>query len=138
MLPFDNKSEFQVMVDMPEGTAVEGTQRVLQALADYLETVPEVTDYQSYAGTSAPINFNGLVRQYYLRVAPHQGDIQVNLLDKHERDRKSHEIATSARKPLQLIGRRYGANVKIVGCRPARRCCRRSWPRSTALTTRAR
>jgi multidrug efflux pump subunit AcrB len=118
MLPFDNKSEFQVLVDMPEGTPVEETERVLQALADRLETVPEVTDYQTYAGASAPINFNGLVRQYYLRGAPHEGDIQVNLLDKHERDRKSHEIAVSVREPLQEIGRRHGANVRIVEVPP--------------------
>ena len=118
MLPFDNKSEFQVMVDMPEGTPVEETQRVLQALADHVETVPEVTDYQTYAGASAPINFNGLVRQYYLRSAPHQGDIQVNLVDKHLRERKSHEIAVSVRGPLQQIGLRHGANVKIVEVPP--------------------
>jgi multidrug efflux pump subunit AcrB len=118
MLPFDNKSEFQVMVDMPEGTPVEDTQRVLQALADYVQTVPEVTDYQLYAGASAPINFNGLVRQYYLRSAPHQGDLQVNLLEKHHRDRKSHEIAASMRAPLQEIGRHFGANVKIVEVPP--------------------
>ena len=118
MLPFDNKSEFQVLVDMPEGTPVEETQRVLQALADSIETVPEVTDYQTYAGASAPINFNGLVRQYYLRRAPHQGDIQVNLLDKHLRERKSHEIAASVREPLQQIGVRHGANVKVVEVPP--------------------
>jgi multidrug efflux pump subunit AcrB len=118
MLPFDNKSEFQVLVDMPEGTPVEDTQRALQALANSISSVPEVTDYQIYAGTSAPINFNGLVRQYYLRRAPHQGDIQVNLLDKHLRERKSHEIATAARRPLQEIGRRFGANVKIVEVPP--------------------
>jgi multidrug efflux pump subunit AcrB len=118
MLPFDNKSEFQVLVDMPEGTPVEETQHALQALADSIAAVPEVTDYQTYAGASAPINFNGLVRQYYLRRAPHQGDIQVNLLDKHLRERKSHEIATSVRKPLQQIGGRLGANVKIVEVPP--------------------
>ena len=89
MLPFDNKSEFQVMLDMPEGTALETTQQVLQAMADQLATIPETTDYQLYAGTSAPINFNGLVRQYYLRQEPHQGDIQVNLVDKHQRSRKA-------------------------------------------------
>ncbi|HHO68868.1 MAG TPA: efflux RND transporter permease subunit, partial [Gammaproteobacteria bacterium] len=82
MLPFDNKSEFQVVVDMPEGTPVEQTSAVLDALAGYLLTVPEVDNVQTYAGTAAPINFNGLVRQYYLRSAPHQGDIQVNLADK--------------------------------------------------------
>ncbi|MGB5132810.1 MAG: efflux RND transporter permease subunit [Steroidobacteraceae bacterium] len=118
MLPFDNKSEFQVLVDMPEGTPVEETQRALQALSDFIAEVPEVTDYQTYAGASAPINFNGLVRQYYLRRAPHQGDIQVNLLDKHLRERKSHEIATSVRKSLQQIGGRLGANVKIVEVPP--------------------
>jgi len=118
MLPFDNKSEFQVLVDLPEGAPVEETHRVLQALADYVETVPEVTDYQLYAGTAAPINFNGLVRQYYLRRAPYQGDLQVNLVDKHERDRKSHEIASSVRGPLAGIGRRFGATVKIVEVPP--------------------
>jgi len=118
MLPFDNKSEFQVLVDMPEGAPLEDTHRVLQALADYVETVPEVTDYQIYAGTAAPINFNGLVRQYYLRREPYQGDLQVNLLDKHDRDRKSHEIATSVRAPLAEIGRRFGATVKIVEVPP--------------------
>jgi multidrug efflux pump subunit AcrB len=118
MLPLDNKSEFQVVVDMPEGTPVEQTHRVLQALADHLETVPEVTNYQLYAGSSAPINFNGLVRQYYLRRAPHQGDIQVNLLDKHHRDRSSHAIALAVRPPLVEIGRRFGANVKVVEVPP--------------------
>jgi len=118
MLPFDNKSEFQVVVDMPEGTSVEQTQRVLGALADHLATVPEVTDYQLYAGTAAPINFNGLVRQYYLRAAPHQGDLQVNLVDRHDRERQSHEIARAVRAPLQQIGARFGANVKIVEVPP--------------------
>ena len=113
MLPFDNKSEFQVVVDMPEGTPLEQTQRVLQALADAVHTVPEVTDYQIHAGTSGPINFNGLVRQYYLRQAPHQGDIQVNLTDKHERTRKSHEIARALRPALVEVARRHGATVTI-------------------------
>ncbi len=118
MLPFDNKSEFQVLVDMPEGTPVELTGRVLQALGEHLRTLPEVTDLQMYAGTSAPINFNGLVRQYYLRRSPHQGDIQVNLLDKHARNRMSHEIAAGVRPALAGIGRQYGANVKIVEVPP--------------------
>src|SRR3990167_7768656 len=82
MLPFDNKSEFQVVVDLPTGTALEQTSRVLQEMGAYLATVPEVTDYQAYAGTSGPINFNGLVRQYYLRTGGEVGDIQVNLVDK--------------------------------------------------------
>jgi len=118
MLPFDNKSEFQVVVDMPEGTSLEQTARVLNAMGEYLATVPEVTDYQAYAGTAAPINFNGLVRQYYLREGANVGDLQVNLLDKHERDRQSHAIALSVRGPLQTIARRYGANAKIVEIPP--------------------
>lgn len=118
MLPFDNKSEFQVVVDMPEGTPVEDTLAVLEALADELQKVPEVSDLQLYAGTSAPINFNGLVRQYYLRNMPHQGDIQVNLVDKAERKRQSHPIALSVREPLQAIGRAMNANVKIVEVPP--------------------
>jgi multidrug efflux pump subunit AcrB len=118
MLPFDNKSEFQVIVDMPEGTPVERTQRVLDELGLALTDVPEVMDYQTYAAASAPINFNGLVRQYYLRAEPHQGDVQVNLVDKSDRERKSHEIAMSVRGPLQAIGERHGANVKIVEVPP--------------------
>ncbi len=118
MLPFDNKSEFQVIVNMPEGTPVETTSQVLGELARVIEAVPEVTDYQVYAGTAAPINFNGLVRQYYLRQAPEFGDIQVNLLDKHERDRQSHEIALSVRPALAAIGKRHGASVQVVEVPP--------------------
>ena len=118
MLPFDNKSEFQIIVDMPEGTPVEQTLRVLEELSDELMTVPEIKDVQLYAGTAAPINFNGLVRQYYLRALPHQGDIQVNLVDKHQRERQSHEIALSVREPLQAIGKTLNANVKIVEVPP--------------------
>jgi len=118
MLPFDNKSEFQIVVDMPEGTPLEQTQKVLDELGAHVATVPEVTDYQLYAGTAAPINFNGLVRQYYLRTSPNLGDIQVNLQDKHLRDRKSHEIAFDMRAALQAIGKRYNANVKIVEVPP--------------------
>ncbi len=117
MLPFDNKSEFQIVVDMPEGTPLENTQKVLQALADKLETIPEVTDYQLYAGTSAPINFNGLVRQNYLRRAPHMGEIQVNLVDKHLRQRKSHEIALAARELIADVGT-MNANIKVVEVPP--------------------
>lgn len=117
MLPFDDKSELQVVVDMPESTPVEETLAVLTAMGQYLETVDEVTDWQAYAGTSAPINFNGLVRQYYLRQAPWQGDLQVNLIDE-DRERQSHEIALSLRQPLTEIGARYGASVKIVEVPP--------------------
>jgi multidrug efflux pump subunit AcrB len=118
MLPFDNKSEFQVIVNMPEGTPVERTAQVLAELAAEVQKVPEVTDYQAYAGTSAPINFNGLVRQYYLRSSGELGDLQVNLVDKHDRDRQSHEIASALRPALAEIGRRYGASVQVVEVPP--------------------
>jgi multidrug efflux pump subunit AcrB len=118
MLPFDNKSEFQVVLDMPEGTTVEQTSRVLDELVVEISGIPEVTDYQVYAGTAAPINFNGLVRQYYLREGPNVGDIQVNLVDKHERKRKSHEIASAVRPALDAIGKRHGGSVKVVEVPP--------------------
>jgi multidrug efflux pump subunit AcrB len=118
MLPFDNKSEFQVVVDMPAGTPVERTAAVLHELGAYLLRQREVTDYQAYAGTAAPINFNGLVRQYYLRAGGEVGDLQVNLVDKHHRDEQSHAIATRLRPELQAIGRRHGANVKVVEVPP--------------------
>jgi multidrug efflux pump subunit AcrB len=118
MLPFDNKSEFQVVLDMPEGTPVEETARVLDALAAEVARRPEVTDYQVYAGTSAPINFNGLVRQYYLRSGPEVGDIQVNLVDKHHRDQQSHEIALEVRPALARIGKEAGGSVKVVEVPP--------------------
>ena len=118
MLPFDNKSEFQIVVDMPVGTALEQTNAVLHEIGDYLATVPEVTDYQAYTGAASPINFNGLVRQYYLRSAAEQGDIQVNLRDKHQRSRSSHEIAGSVLEPVQKIAKIWGAKVKIVEVPP--------------------
>ena len=118
MLPFDNKSEFQVVVDMPAGTPLEQTAAVLHELGRHLATVPEVTDYQAYAGTAAPINFNGLVRQYYLRAGGDVGDLQVNLVDKHQRSAQSHAIAARVRPELQKIGQRYGANVKVVEVPP--------------------
>ena len=118
MLPFDNKSEFQVVVDMPAGTRVEETEKVLRALGAHLATVPEVTHYQAYAGLSAPINFNGLVRQYYLRSGGAVGDIQVNLVDKHARSAQSHAIATRERPALQAIGKKFNANVKVIEVPP--------------------
>ncbi len=118
MLPFDNKSEFQVVVDMPAGTPLEVTAAALHDLGAHLATVPEVTDYQAYAGLSAPINFNGLVRQYYLRAAPEQGDLQVNLAPKEARSRKSHDIAQAVRPALEAIGQRWNANVKVVEVPP--------------------
>jgi len=117
MLPFDDKSELQVVVDMPEDTPMEETQRVLTEMGDYLENHEQVTNWQAYAGTASPINFNGLVRQYYLRSEPWQGDLQVNLRDEG-RERQSHDIALSMREPLREIGERYGASVKIVEVPP--------------------
>ncbi len=118
VLPFDNKSEFQVVVDMPAGTPLEQTAAALHEMSAYLAAVPEVTDYQAYTGTAAPINFNGLVRQYYLRAGGEVGDIQVNLVDKHHRKEQSHAIATRLRPQLQVIGKRFGANVKIIEVPP--------------------
>ncbi len=104
MLPFDNKSEFQVIIDMPNGTTLEQTTRVAQALGQYLGQQPEVANYQLYAGLSGPYNFNGLVRHYYLRSQPNQADIQVNLLPLEDRSAQSHEIAKRLRPALQKIG----------------------------------
>ncbi|HEX5392522.1 MAG TPA: efflux RND transporter permease subunit [Rhodocyclaceae bacterium] len=118
MLPFDNKSEFQIVLDMPVGTPVEETARVLREMSAAVAQVPEVRDYQAYAGAASPINFNGLVRQYYLRSAPQMGDIQVNLVDKHHRSRKSHEIAVSIREQVLAIARQYGGNAKLVEVPP--------------------
>ena len=118
MLPFDNKSEFQVVLDMPVGTTVETTAGVLDALCREIRRVPEVSDYEVYAGTAAPINFNGLVRQYYLRQSPELGDIQVNLVDKRSRHRKSHEIALAVRPALAAIGHQYHASVQVVEVPP--------------------
>jgi len=118
MLPFDNKSEFQVVVDMPTGTAVERTAGVLRELAAAVARLPEVTSVQVYAGLAAPINFNGLVRQYYLRSGGEVGDLQVNLVDRHHRDRKSHDIAQSVLPALQAIAQRNGADLKVVEVPP--------------------
>ncbi|GAB1392238.1 efflux RND transporter permease subunit [Rhodocyclaceae bacterium] len=118
MLPFDNKSEFQVVLDMPVGTPVEETARVLREMSAELAQVAEVKDYQAYAGTAAPINFNGLVRQYYLRANAEMGDIQVNLVDKHHRDRKSHEIAVSIRDRVMAVAKKNGGNAKVVEVPP--------------------
>lgn len=118
MLPSDNKGEFQVVLDMPEGTSLEQTSRVLNEMGQYIGNLDEVTDYEIYAGTAAPISFNGLVRQYYLRESSNVGDIQVNLVEKSERDRQSHEIAISVRGPLQAIAKQYHGNVKIVEVPP--------------------
>jgi len=118
MLPFDNKNEFQVVIDMPEGTTLEQTAAVTQELGQYLSKEKEIVSYQSYVGTSAPITFNGLVRHYDLRGGSNMADIQVNLTDKHNRSIQSHELAREIRPQLQEIGLKYNANVKVVEVPP--------------------
>ena len=118
MLPFDNKNEFQVVIDMPEGTTLERTAAVAKELAVYISRNDKVKNYQTYVGTSAPISFNGLVRHYDMRMGDNVADIQVNLVDKGERKEQSHDIATSVRADLQAIGKKYNANVKVVEVPP--------------------
>ena len=118
MLPFDNKSEFQVVVDMPEGTPLERTLALEQEIGAYLHTQPEVLNYQMYVGTSGPYNFNGLVRHYYLRRRPNQGDIQVNLRSIDERKRQSHDLAKEMRGPIQDIATKWNARVKVAEVPP--------------------
>jgi multidrug efflux pump subunit AcrB len=118
MLPFDNKNEFQIVIDMPEGTTLERTAVVTKEIAAYLKKQPEVVNYQSYVGTAAPINFNGLVRHYDMRSDNNMADIQVNLLDKGDRSAQSHDIAKRIRPEVQKIGAKYNANVKVVEVPP--------------------
>ena len=118
MLPFDNKNEFQVVVDMPEGTTLERTNAVTKELASYISQQDNVVDYETYVGTSAPINFNGLVRHYDLRRGSNVADIQVNLTHKDERSIQSHAIAKGMRAKLQEIGKKFNANVKVVEVPP--------------------
>ncbi len=118
MLPFDNKNEFQIVIDMPEGTTLEKTQAVAKDIADFVAQQPMVENYQTYIGTSAPISFNGLVRHYDLRRGENVADIQVNLVDKKNRKIQSHGIAKEMRAAIQAIGKRYNANVKIVEVPP--------------------
>ncbi|MFA5556557.1 MAG: efflux RND transporter permease subunit [Flavobacteriaceae bacterium] len=118
MLPFDNKNEFQIVIDMPEGTTLERTSAVTKEIAQYLTTIPEVVNYQNYVGTSAPITFNGLVRHYDMRGGSNMADIQVNLLNKKDRKLQSHDIAKKVRPQIQEIAKKYVANVKIVEVPP--------------------
>ena len=118
MLPFDNKSEFQVVVEMPAGTPLENTAATLHALGAFLAQQPEVANLQAYAGTASPITFNGLVRQYYFRAEAEQGDLQVNLVDKKHRTEKSHAIAQRLRPALEKIGQKFQARVKVVEVPP--------------------
>jgi multidrug efflux pump subunit AcrB len=118
MLPFDNKSELQVIIDMPEGSALEKTAALAQEMGGYLKSVPEVTDYQLYVGTAAPFNFNGLVRHYFLRAGANVADIQVNFVAKGDRKDQSHDIAKRIRPGLKEIGDRYGARIKVAEIPP--------------------
>ncbi|MGM0482144.1 MAG: efflux RND transporter permease subunit [Pseudomonadota bacterium] len=118
MLPFDNKSELQIVVDLPDDKAMEETQRLQMELGNYLSSVEDVENWQAYAGTASPINFNGLVRQYYLRSLPNQGDIQVNLKNKEQRQLSSHQIALNIRADLTAIAKPYGAAIKVVEVPP--------------------
>ncbi|WP_112663182.1 efflux RND transporter permease subunit [Microvirga flavescens] len=114
LLPFDNKAELDVVIDLPEGSSVEDTNRALQAIVDRLAAIPETVSFQAYAGTASPFNFNGLVRHYYLRNLPHQGDVQVNLLPKGERSRESHDIALEIRERLKGLDLPARTTVKVV------------------------
>lgn len=118
MLPFDNKPEFNVVINMPEGTALPVTANVAQQMAQQLREIPEVTELQSYVGTASPFNFNGLVRHYYLRQGPHVADIQVMLLDKDDRERSSHEISVVARELLLPLANALGARIQVVEMPP--------------------
>ncbi|MDR3580840.1 MAG: efflux RND transporter permease subunit [Oryzomonas sp.] len=118
MLPFDNKNEMQVIIDAPDGTPLEQTARITREMGDALRTMPEVTDFQMYVGTSAPFNFNGLVRHYYLRKGSNQADIQVNLLPKDKRKDQSHDTAKRIRPLVKAVADRYGARVKVAEIPP--------------------
>jgi multidrug efflux pump subunit AcrB len=118
MLPFDNKSEFQVIIDMPEGTTLEETAHVARTLADIVREEPEVVNLQTYAGTASPYNFNGLVRHYYLRRGANVADIQVNLVSKHERDLQSHDIAKRVRDKIAPVAKQFGARIKVAEVPP--------------------
>ena len=118
MLPFDNKSEFQIIIDMPVGSTLEQTASVTREIGDYIRTVPEVINYQMYVGTASPYNFNGLVRHYFLRRGPHEADIQVNLLPKGARKAQSHDIAKRVRPRIDEIGTKYKARIKVAEVPP--------------------
>ncbi len=118
MLPFDNKNEFQIVVDMPESATLERTDAAVRELEAYLRTVPEVTSFTAMVGTSSPMDFNGLVRHYYLRQGPSVADVRVNLLPRKERQMDSHALVLRIRKDIAAIGKRTGANIKLVELPP--------------------
>lgn len=118
MLPFDNKNEFQIVIDMPEGTTLEETKNVCDSYMEYLRTVPEVTDFESYVGNSSPMDFNGMVRHYYLREGSNLADIRVNLVDKFQRKQQNHTIVLRLRNDLMEIAKKHNASIKIVEAPP--------------------
>jgi len=118
LLPFDNKNELQIIIDMPRGSTLEQTDEVARALGSYLATVNEVTDYQTYTGLAAPMDFNGMVRHYYLRSGGYVGEVRINLLAKDRREQQSHEIALRMRPEIERLGKQYGANLKITEIPP--------------------
>jgi multidrug efflux pump subunit AcrB len=118
MMPYDNKSELQVVIDAPEDFSLERTNAAARELAQLFTTLPEVTDFQIYVGTSAPFNFNGLVRYYFLRSGSNVADIQVNFVNKHERDKDSHDLAKAVRLKLLPIAEKHGVNLKVTEVPP--------------------
>ena len=134
LLPFDNKSEIAVVVDLPEGASLEDTERLLLAAAEIARRMPEVQSIQAYAGTPAPFNFNGLVRHYYLRQAPELGELQVNLAPRSRRGRASHAIALDLREWLKALAPPAGTSSRWSRFRPALPCLQPCWPKSTDRT----
>jgi multidrug efflux pump subunit AcrB len=118
LLPYADKDEFQLVLDMPEGTTLEATDRAMRDLEDVIRTIPEVTNFESYVGTASPIDFNGMIRQYYLRSRPHQADMRINMLLSDDRDMQSHGITLRVRDRLQAVADRHGGNLKIVEMPP--------------------
>ncbi len=118
MLPFDNKNEFQILVDMPEGTTLEHTDSVIRDISRFLQTIPEVKNVTTMAGGASPMDFNGMVRQYYMRQAPHMGDIRVNLLHRTRREMDSHALTLRIRDKMAAIGKQHNANLKLVEIPP--------------------
>ena len=135
MLPFDNKNEFQIVVDMPEGATLETTDAVVREVEHYLRTVPEVVNFTSTVGAGSPMDFNGLVRHYYLRQGANVADVRVNLLPRQQRKMDSHAITLRLRNDIEAIARRNGARSRSWKCRRARRCSPPSSPKSTASPT---
>jgi multidrug efflux pump subunit AcrB len=118
LLPFDNKNELMLVIDMPRGATLENTDAATRAIGQYLAGVNEVTDYESYVGLPSPMDFNGMVRHYYLRSGPHQGEVRINLLSKEKRQQQSHQIALRIRPDIERIAAQYGAKAKIVESPP--------------------